>query len=175
MAQSIARLVFWNDQPAETGLGTRISVSSSPVSSAVSNSPRKNSSARIWRSPSDLRVTRAAFSARTTAGRSEAGFAVRQGAANGAAVTDLRIADPAGGESKQRQFAAEQAGVLKVMVAGERPDGDVIIFVADIAQIGQPTMARLALSGSVPLSPSGVQSPVPDPGNSALGEQLADQ
>jgi hypothetical protein len=52
MAQSMARLVnFWNDHPAWAGRGMRISVSSSPGSSAVSNRPSKNSPAGISRRP----------------------------------------------------------------------------------------------------------------------------
>src|ERR1035441_6110127 len=76
MAQSMARLVnFWNDQPAAAGLGTRISVSSSPGSSAVSNRPRKKSPAAISRAPDRPVATSVASRARTAAGRSEAGSA----------------------------------------------------------------------------------------------------
>ncbi len=72
IAQSMARLVnFWNDQPRPAGLRIRISVSSSPGSSAVSNSPRKNSGPAISLVPDGPLATSVASSA--TAGRSEAG------------------------------------------------------------------------------------------------------
>jgi hypothetical protein len=76
MAQSMARWVnFWNDQPRAAGFGTRISVSSSPGSSTVSNRPSKNSPIPISRAPSVPRATTVASSASSTAGRSEAGSA----------------------------------------------------------------------------------------------------
>ena len=77
MAQSMARWVnFWNDQdPAEADLGTRISVSSSSGSRAVSNRLWKNSPIGISREPPGPRATRVASSASSTAGRSEAGSA----------------------------------------------------------------------------------------------------
>ena len=64
---------FWNDQAAGlAGLGTWISVSSSPGSSAVSKMPLKNSAAGTARVPDAPRITNVASSASSTAGRSEA-------------------------------------------------------------------------------------------------------
>ena len=64
--------------------------------------------------------------------------AVRQGAADGAAVPDLRVTDLTGGVGEQRQFAGEHTGGLEIVVAGEGADGDVVTLVADIGQISQP-------------------------------------
>jgi len=58
IAQSIPRLVnFWNDQAGEAGFAMRISVSSSPGASTVSNRPRKKSAAAISRPPAGPRAT----------------------------------------------------------------------------------------------------------------------
>src|SRR5215831_1081638 len=120
IAQSMARLVnFWNDQPRSAGLGIRISVSSSPGSSAVSNSPRKKSVMAISRLPDGPRVTR------------------DQRSADGAPVPHLRVTDGPGGPGEQRQFGGQQPGVLQVVVAGQRPDGDVPVLVADVGKLGK--------------------------------------
>src|SRR6185312_16445444 len=60
IAKSIARLLnFWNDHAdGEAGLGTWISVSSSPGSRAVSKIPLKNSAAGTERVPDSPRTTK---------------------------------------------------------------------------------------------------------------------
>src|ERR1700758_676316 len=127
MAQSMARWVnFWNDQdPAEADLGTRISVSSSSGSRAVSNRLWKNSPIGISREPPGPRATRVASSASSTAGRSEAGAAWRDRAADRPAVPDLRVTDLPGRVREQGYLAGQDVGVLDVMVPGQGADRDV--------------------------------------------------
>src|SRR5581483_6281130 len=61
--------------------------------------------------------------------------AVGQGAADGAAVADLGVADEAGDVGQDRHFGPEDVAVLDVVVAGQRPDGDVVTAIADVGQI----------------------------------------
>ena len=139
MAQSMARLVnFWNDQPGAAGLGMRISVISSPASSAVSNRPRKKSPAAISRlagRPADDQRRVQGQDHRGQVGR---GVAVGQRAADRAAVPDLRVADLAGGVREQRQLAGQHVGGGDVVVAGERADREVAAVVADVAELAEP-------------------------------------
>ncbi len=58
-------------------------------------------------------------------------------AADGAAVTDLRVADLAGGVGEQRDVLLEQGRRLDVHVAGEGADRDVVAGVADVRQVAQ--------------------------------------
>ena len=114
MAQSLARRVnFWNDHAGPAGFGTRISVSSS------SGAERGLEEAREEVAGGDLarcrpgRATTSVASEREQR-RRQVGrrVAVRERAADRAAVADLRVADlrrrraPAAGRS-----AAEQLGV----------------------------------------------------------------
>ena len=57
-------------------------------------------------------------------------------AADRAAVTDLRIADMAGGMGQQRRVLVQQIGGLDVAVAGEGADRDVVAAVTDVRQVG---------------------------------------
>src|SRR5947207_2549564 len=74
IAQSWARRWnFWYENPAPGDFGTRISVSNSSGSSAVSRKPRKNAAAATVRSPPGPWTKNVASSARSRAGRSDAG------------------------------------------------------------------------------------------------------
>src|SRR6202023_880081 len=97
IAKSIARLLnFWNDQAAGlAGLGTWISVSSSPGSSAVSKMLLKNSAAGTDRSPPAPRTTQV----------DEPG----------------RRGEPQLHQRQQRLAAGQELGVLAVL--GRQPDG----------------------------------------------------
>ena len=59
-------------------------------------------------------------------------------AADRAAVAHLRVADVAGGVRQQRHVLGEHVGVLDVVVAGQRADGDVVAGVADVRQVAEP-------------------------------------
>ena len=109
MAQSMPRLVnFWNPQPGAAGLGTRISVSSSSgpqrrLEQALEEVGRRDLALAGRPARDQGRVQREDH--RRQVGR---GVAVRERAADRAAVPDLRIADLAGGVGQQRQFAGQQ-------------------------------------------------------------------
>ncbi len=61
-----------------------------------------------------------------------------QGAADRAPVANLGVADETGHMGQDRHLGLHQVAVLDVMVAGQRPDGDVIAAVADVGQVTDP-------------------------------------
>ena len=63
------------------------------------------------------------------------GVAVRQRPADRAPVPDLRVADLARGVREQRQGPGQHVGVLEVVVAGQRPDRDVPVLLAHVAEL----------------------------------------
>ena len=140
IAQSCARrLNFSNAQPAPLVLGTRTSVMISSGASAVSRKPWKKSSAAITRSPPLPRTTMLPRRASTHRGQVGRRVAVRERAAEGAAVTDLRIADLAAAARQDRHVLAHQRVVLDVVVAGEAADRDRVAGVAHVGEVGEPT------------------------------------
>ncbi len=59
-------------------------------------------------------------------------------AAECAAVTHLRVADVAGGMGQQRDVLAKEIRCLDVHVAGHGADRDLVAFVTDVRQVGEP-------------------------------------
>jgi hypothetical protein len=88
-----------------------------------------------------------AFSASSTAGRSEAGSAC---AIEPPMVPDLRVADLAGGVREQRHLTSEQFGVLDVVVPGQSADRHVRAAVGDVGQVTQATQVDDHLGGGQP-------------------------
>ena len=58
-------------------------------------------------------------------------------AADGASVTDLRVADVAGRMSEQRGVLFEDGAVLNVHVASHGADGDHVAVFTDVGQIAE--------------------------------------
>ena len=73
------------------------------------------------------------------AGRSDAGIGVGDRAADRATVTDLGVADLAGGVRQQRHVLLQERRRLDVHVAGQGADGDVVAAVADVRQVAEAT------------------------------------
>ena len=104
VAQSWARRTCLRYVP--TAFGTRISVSISCCSSALSNGPVKNAAAGIVRSPSGPCATSSASSVSRIVRQVGCRIAVRDRAADRAAVAHLRVADQRGGLADQRAVLA---------------------------------------------------------------------
>jgi len=75
---------------------------------------------------------------------------VRDRAADRAPVPDLRVTDPAGRVGQQRDLAGQQAGVLDVMVPGQRADCDVRSLVGDVRKVAQTAQVDEHLRGGQP-------------------------
>ena len=63
------------------------------------------------------------------------GVAVRERAAERAAVADLRVADLTGRGGEERRVLAQHRVVLDVVVAREPADGERVAVVADVRQV----------------------------------------
>ena len=109
IAQSWARrLNFWYAQPPAPDFGTRISVSSSSGASAVSRKPSKKSAAAMVRSPDGPRTDERRVEREQHRGQVRRGVAVRDGATDRAAVTDLVVADLRGNAAQHAALACQQ-------------------------------------------------------------------
>ena len=138
MAQSMARLVnFWNDQPARPAwhpdLHQQFVRLQRRFEQALEELGRGDLPVPGWPAGDQRGVQ-----GQDDRGQVGRGIAVRQRAADRAAVPDLRVADLAGRVRQQRDGLGQQRGVLQVAVPGQRADRDVPGRVADVAQLAQP-------------------------------------
>ncbi len=78
------------------------------------------------------------------------GVGVRDRAADRAAVPDLRIPDLARRVGEQRHLAAEQFGMLDVVVPGQRADHDVGSLIVDVGQVSDAAEIDDYLGGGQP-------------------------
>ena len=60
-----------------------------------------------------------------------------QGAADGAAMAHLGVADLAGSVGQQRDLPGEQIAGVDGVVPGERADGDLVAVLADEGEVGE--------------------------------------
>ena len=65
--------------------------------------------------------------------------AVRDGAADGAAVANLRVADLPRGVGDDGALLAQERARRDVVVAGQRADRDPIAVVLDVREVGEPS------------------------------------
>ncbi len=72
---------------------------------------------------------------------------MRDRAADGAAVPDLRVTDLAGRVREQRHLTAEEFGVFHVVVPGQGADRDVGPLVGDVGQVVQAAQVDDHLGG----------------------------
>ncbi len=75
---------------------------------------------------------------------------VRDRAADGAAVPDLRVADLARRVREQRHLTGQQRGAVHVVVPGQRADRDVRALVGDVRQVVQPAQVDEHFGGGQP-------------------------
>ncbi len=75
---------------------------------------------------------------------------VRDRAADGAAVPDLRVADLAGRVREQRHLAGQQFGMVHVVVPGQRPDRHVGAPVAYVGEVTEPAQVDDHLGSGQP-------------------------
>src|SRR5262245_43239685 len=66
------------------------------------------------------------------------GIGVRNRTADGAAMPYLRIADLGGRGGKQRQLAAQQLRLAKLVVAGKRAHGNLAVDLANVTELADP-------------------------------------
>ena len=125
---------------AEPSFGTRTSTSISSGASAVwktpvKNSPRRRSSAR----PRYRAATSSPSSASITVGRSEAGIAMCERAADRPAVTHLRIADLT--RCVRRRSGSARGGATRAATSLCRVSAPIAIVsavLADVREVGEP-------------------------------------
>ncbi len=151
MAQSSPRWAnFWNDQPGRGGLrhpdlGEQLVGLQRGLEQALEE-------------PADLDLPLAARPARDQGrvqreqdgGQVGGGIGVRDRAADRAPVPDLRVADPARRVREQWHLAAQQRGMLDVMVPGQRADRDVGAPIGEVGQLRQPGQVDDHLGGGQP-------------------------
>ena len=63
---------------------------------------------------------------------------MRDGAAEGAAVPDLRVTDPGGDVRQQRHLGLRDLGGLQVVVPGAGADRDLVAVHPHVVQLGDP-------------------------------------
>ncbi len=141
VAQSWARrLYFRYDQPVESpSFGTLISVSSSPGPTAVSNTPVKKSAAATVRSPPGPTIDELGAEGEHHGGQVRGRVAVGERASDRAPVTNLRIADLAGGGGHDRAMLLEQRIPVHRGVLREGADRELGAAVTHIGEVGEST------------------------------------
>ena len=114
-----------------------MSISSSSSASAVAKGPWKNS--RAWhRAPAPLGARlNVASSTSITDGQVGRRIGMRQAAADGAAVADLKIADVLGALDDERKPLAQEGGLEQVAVGGGGADAGALPVLRDPAQLGE--------------------------------------
>ena len=138
VAQSWARRAYFRYVPSAP-FGTRISVSTSCRSSAVSNGPVKNDVAGIARSPPGPRATSSASSVEQDGAEVGRGVGVSERAADRPAVANLRIADVPRRVGENGAPAPKRVAAREVGVPAERSDRDPLAVVPDEAKVVEPT------------------------------------
>ena len=134
VAQSWVLRVNLRYVPCET-TGMRISVSTSCCPSAVVNIPVKKSRAGIVRSPAGPCTTSSASSGQQDRPEIRGRVAVRDRAADRAAMADLRVADVRRRGRHRRTAFREDRVDREPCERRQRSDRDVVAVVADVAQV----------------------------------------